>query len=304
MNGNEYCPIWNDTPRSITLKYGTAIATVSTIQDKLKSYSLEESIQAYRDAENRHNTREINNIDSRNNRRHFYRNNQRRSYANKRRHAYAYSPDHLYTDNARHNPRRLYTHDTRPFYATTVPCHNRESNAEQNFLVHSVAKIPNIPHNTSIPHTTDIPDTIVKQHTTHYNTTNHENKTAPAAITNIPQIDKHTKPSGIPHDQHTTTTKCPHTPQKIHHNTNTPNNNHMTLTPADETHKTKPQEHEPQPTIAGDSQNQNSMNDDKSSEHTIVDESTDGAALHIIQQKTVRRPKTCRIALQKLEQDT
>jgi len=46
------------------------------------------------------------------------------------------------------------------------------------------------------------------------------------------------------------------------------------------------------------------MNDNKSGEHSMVDESTDGAALNIIRQKTVKRPKPFKIALQILQQDT
>jgi len=73
----EYCPVWNDTNEPIALKYGTPIATVSTIQDKLKSCSVEESIQAYRYAKNKRNIRGINNFNSNNTRCHSYANNTR-----------------------------------------------------------------------------------------------------------------------------------------------------------------------------------------------------------------------------------
>jgi len=53
-------------------------------------------------------------------------------------------------------------------------------------------------------------------------------------------------------------------------------------TSADETHQKKPQEHEPQSTIATYSQHQISMNNEKNDEHTRVDESADDAALNII----------------------
>jgi len=113
IHRREYCSVWNDTNEHITLKYGTPLATVSTIQDKLKSCFLEESIQEYRDAKDRRNTRGINNIYSRNNRRHFYTNNPRRSYANDRRHSYAHSANQMYAKNARHSPRRPYANDRR-----------------------------------------------------------------------------------------------------------------------------------------------------------------------------------------------
>jgi len=116
IQGREYCPVRNDTNEPITLKYGTPLATVSTIQGKLKECSLEESIQAYRDAKNKRNTCGINNFYSSNNRHNSYLNYTRRSYANDRRHSYANSADHLYADNARHNRRRPYANDRRRAY--------------------------------------------------------------------------------------------------------------------------------------------------------------------------------------------
>jgi len=85
INRSEYCPVWNDTNEPITLKNGTAIATISTIKNKLNLCSLEESIQAYRMANNKRNTHGINNINYNNTRRHSYTHNRRRSYANDRR---------------------------------------------------------------------------------------------------------------------------------------------------------------------------------------------------------------------------
>jgi len=88
INGSELCPVWNDTNRPITLKYETAIATISTIKDNLNFCSLEESIHAYKEAKNKRNTRGINNVNSNNTRRLSYTHNRRRSYANDRRHSY------------------------------------------------------------------------------------------------------------------------------------------------------------------------------------------------------------------------
>jgi len=95
INRSEYCPVWNDTNEPITLKNGTAIATISTIKNKLNLCSLEESIQAYRDAKNKHNIRGINNYHSNNTRLHYNTNDTRHScrytrrpYANNRHHSY------------------------------------------------------------------------------------------------------------------------------------------------------------------------------------------------------------------------
>jgi len=68
----EYCPVWNDTNYPIHLKYITPVATVSTVQDKLKICSLEQSIQTYRDVMYKRGTRGINHLNSRHNRRHYY----------------------------------------------------------------------------------------------------------------------------------------------------------------------------------------------------------------------------------------
>jgi len=46
------------------------------------------------------------------------------------------------------------------------------------------------------------------------------------------------------------------------------------------------------------------MKGDKSGEHTMMEKSTDDKALNIIQQKTVKRQKPCKIALQIFQQDT
>jgi len=44
IHGRKYCPVWNDSDKPITLKYGTPIATVSPIQDIIRSCSDKESI--------------------------------------------------------------------------------------------------------------------------------------------------------------------------------------------------------------------------------------------------------------------
>jgi len=111
-----------------------------------------------------------------------------------------------------------------------------------------------------------------------------ENQSAPAATTNIPQINKHTQPSGMHDDQHTTV--IPITPSE------------QTQSPADETPQTKTQE--PQPTIAINSQDQNSIKRDMSSERNLMNDAT----FKLIQQKTPKRPKPCRVAIQILQQDT
>jgi len=109
---------------------------------------------------NKHSIRGINNINSK----------------NTRRHSYASMTHQSYTNNARHYPRRSYAndtrrsyaHDTSHFYATDAPSYNRQPGAETILLDQNLATIPHryIPHTTSIPHTKKIPDTIVRQHTT------------------------------------------------------------------------------------------------------------------------------------------
>jgi len=214
IHGREYCPVWNDTNEPRTLKYGTPLATVLTIQDKLEACFLKDPIQEYGDAKSKRNVHEISNFHSKNNRRHSHANDTRHSrhnthgsYANDRRQSYATSAGHLYADHARNYQRRSYANDTRRshaqdtnhFKATDAPSHNREPNEGQNSLVQNANNIHNrdIPHTTNIPHTTEIPNTIGGQHTTNYNSTIQENKLAPAAITNMPQINKNTKPSGM-----------------------------------------------------------------------------------------------------------
>jgi len=43
IHGRKYCPVWNDSDKTITLKYGTPIATVSPILDIIRSCSDVES---------------------------------------------------------------------------------------------------------------------------------------------------------------------------------------------------------------------------------------------------------------------
>jgi len=197
VHGRKYCPVWNDTIESITLKYGTPIATVSTtINDKLKSCSLDESIQEYRNTKNKPDIREINNNNTRNTRRHSYANNTRQFYTNNARY---------YTRGSHANDtRRANANDTRHFQANDAPCSyandvrhsnanittvtqartklrlqetvykiqpsilttsasafsnnqgSRTNNAENISRIHNVAKIL---HTRDIPHTTGRPHT-------------------------------------------------------------------------------------------------------------------------------------------------
>jgi len=80
-------------------------------------------------------------------------------------------------------------------------------------------------------------------------------------------------------------------------------------TPTNETHHTKTQEQEPQPIIALDSQDQISMKNDKDSEPSMLSKSTNNDALEIIRRRAevirIRKSKkTCRIAIQILQQET
>jgi len=43
VHGTKYCPVWNDSDETITLKYGTPIATVSLILDIIRSCSDDEA---------------------------------------------------------------------------------------------------------------------------------------------------------------------------------------------------------------------------------------------------------------------
>jgi len=352
-----------------------AIATISTIKDKLNLCSLEQSIQAYRDAKNKRNTHGINNINSRNNKRQSYANNTRRSYANERRHSFPNSAGHSYANNTCPYTRRSYARETRPFIANStthayanderrradtnntrpIPASdtprvyaNEERDSDENIFITTplgstlqipveVRKVQNgatiphkeIPHTKNIPHSTVKSDTRSKRQTTDYNTRISENQSAPAATTNKPQINEHTKPSGMHEDQHTTI--IPTTPRV------------QTQSPTAETHHKQHQEQEPQLTIAIDaqkqksikenmscgrtlmdtatfdlirqksperqeppiySQHQNSLNNKKNNEHTRVDELVNDAALNIVGQKRGKRTKPCRFAIQILQQDT
>jgi len=113
-----------------------------------------------------------------------------------------------------------------------------------------------------------IPNIRGEKHTRDYNTTIKENHSALAATTNIPQMNKHTQSSSMHDDQHTTVIPIASSEQ--------------IQSPADETPQIKTQEQEPQPTIARDSQNQNSMKEYKGNEHSVMSESTNDAGLEII----------------------
>jgi len=117
----------------------------------------------------------------------------------------------------------------------------------------------------------------------------------------------------------------------------------MTLTTVDKTHQEKQQEHKPQSPIAIefqnqilikenksyectlmdnatfdfirqkspenqeppiDTQHQNSLNDKKDNEHAMVNKLANDAAINIMVQKRGKRTKSCRIAVQILQQET
>jgi len=241
----------------------------------LKSCSLEESIQAYRDAENKRNTRGINHINSRSKRRHFYTHNQRRSYANERRHSYAYRPDQLYAENERHNTRRPYANDRRRAYT------NDTRSSPFKDTPRSYDNIIDNSHES----TTNYPET--KQH--------------------LPETETILDNEILPEtSQYTITPAILYAEQK-HHET-TVEIDQQTPTTADETPQTKTLEQEPQPTMAIDSQNQTSIKEDIDSEHSMMNTSTNHAALEIIRRRaeiiSIRKSKkTCRIAVQILQQE-
>jgi len=99
-----------------------AIATISSIKDKLDLCSLVESIQAYRIEEKNRNIRGINNFNSNITRRHSYANNTRRythrSYA---RDAHPYTVNDTPRAYANGDRRRANNNDTCPFPANDTP---------------------------------------------------------------------------------------------------------------------------------------------------------------------------------------
>jgi len=171
--------------------------------------------------------------------------------------------------------RRADKNDTRPFPAndTSRVYPNDVRDSDENIVIatplRTTQRIPvanrKVQNVATIPHTTEIPNTIGKHNTTDYNVMICENKSAPAATTSVPQINKNTKLSDINDDQHATIRPT----TSLTTRTTTPKK--QTKLPADETHQTKPQEHEPQLTMAVYSQNQDSMSNNKSGKHTIID---------------------------------
>jgi len=290
IHRREYCPVWNDTNDPITLKYETTLATVSTIKDKLKKCSLEESIQVYRDAKIKRNVREKKKkFNSKNTRCHSHasetftchgRHYTLRSYANNSHHSYANNANHSYANNRCHNTRHAYAHDTRPFPANNTTraytnddrrrantndarpisasetprlYANKERDSDENIFIATLlgltlrilVEVRKVQNGASIPHK-KIPHKTSIAHT--------------SDILNT--ID----------EQHTTvipTTPC---------TTSTTTPKKQIQSSVDKTHQEKQHEHEPQSTMSRYSQHQNSLNDKKNHEHTMVDASANDAA--------------------------